>query len=283
MSRTEEGGAKLTDAQRAKLAYVSMRQSTLTQVRCNTDSPARPYELVERAMALGWPAARIRVIDEDRVKSGVRSARRLGFQPLLAEISLGRVGLVLSLAATRLARHGADWYRLLELCALCGAALAAGERVDERRLSHDRLLLGLAGMMSEAELPHLQLRLPAGQRHKAERGARHLPLPAGLERLRRGEVVLHPAAEIQARLGLVLAPFEELGSARAVARYLHQQHLTLPTRPQQGPSPWPSVWVPAQTKGGSICSQIPLMRARMSMVKARLIPVVVRPARPAAV
>ena len=249
MKRAEEVGAKLTDAQRAKLAYVYIRQSTLTQVRCNTESTARQYELVERAMALGWPAARIQVIDEDLAKSGARSDLRLGFQHLLAEISLGRVGLVLSLEATRLARNCADWYRLLELCSIFGAALADGERVYDPRLYHDRLLLGLAGMMSEAELHHLQMRLHAGQRHKAERGELNLPLPAGLERLRSGEVILHPDEEIQARLRLVFAKFEQVGSARAVARYLHQQNLALPTRPQQGPSPWPIVWVPAKTNG----------------------------------
>ena len=249
MIRAEEVGAKLTDTQRAKLAYVYIRQSTLTQVRCNTESTARQYELVERAMALGWPAARIQVIDADLAKSGARSDLRLGFQHLLAEISLGRVGLVLSLEAARLARNCADWYRLLELCSIFGAALADGERVYDPRLYHDRLLLGLAGMMSEAELHHLQLRLHAGQRHKAERGELNLPLPAGLERLRSGEVVLHPDEEIQARLRLVFAKFEQLGSARAVAGYLHQQQLALPTRPQQGPSPWPIVWVPAKTNG----------------------------------
>lgn len=248
MIRTEVG-AKLTEAQRAKLAYVYIRQSTLNQVRCNTESTARQYELVERAMALGWPAARIQVIDEDLAKSGARSDLRLGFQHLLAEISLGRVGLVLSLEATRLARNCADWYRLLELCSIVGVALADGERVYDPRLYHDRLLLGLAGMMSEAELHHRQVRLHAGQRHKAERGELNLPLPAGLKRLRSGEVVLHPDEEIQARLRLVFAKFEELGSARAVARYLHQQNLALPTRPQQGPSPWPIVWVPAKTNG----------------------------------
>ena len=244
-----EGEAKLTDAQRAKLAYVYIRQSTLTQVRCNTESTARQYELVERAMALGWPAARIQVIDEDLAKSGARSDLRLGFQHLLAEVGLGRVGLVLSLEAARLARNCADWYRLLELCSIFGTALADGERVYDPRLYHDRLLLGLAGMMSEAELHHLRMRLHAGQRHKAERGELHLPLPAGLERVRGGEVILHPDEEIQARLRLVFAKFEELGSARAVARYLHQQHLALPTRPQQGPSPQPIVWVPAMTHG----------------------------------
>src|SRR5262245_29513523 len=104
-------------------------------------------------------------------------------------------------------------------------------------------------MMSEAELHHMHVRLHAGQRHKAERGALSLPLPAGLERLRSGEVVLHPDEEVQARLRLVFDTFDRLGSARAVAQYLRQHALSLPTRPHQGPPPWPIVWVGANTNG----------------------------------
>jgi|SRR5947209_3926128 len=248
MIRTQIGH-KITDTHRAKLAYVYIRQSTPGQLVHHRESTARQYELVERAVALGWPAPRVQVIDEDLAKSGAHAAQRMGFQHLLAELSLGRVGLVLSLEAARLARNSADWYRLLDLCSIFGAIIADAEFVYDARQYHDRLLLGLAGMMSEAELHHLHLRLHEGQRHKAERGALALPLPAGLERLRSGEVVLHPDEEVQARLRFVFATFDRLGSARAVAQYLRQHDLTVPTRPHQGPPPWPIVWVGANTNG----------------------------------
>jgi DNA invertase Pin-like site-specific DNA recombinase len=242
-------GAKLTDTQRAKLAYVYIRQSTPGQLVRNTERTTRQYALVERAVALGWPAARVHIIDDDLAKSGTQVEQRFGFQHLLAEISLSRVGLVLSLEAARLARNCADWYRLLELCSIFGTAIADCEVVYDPRQYHDRLLLGLAGMMSEAELHHIRIRLHAGQRHKAARGALRLPLPAGLERLHSGEVVLHPDEEIQARLRLVFAKFQGFGGARAVAQYLRQQHLPLPTRPHQGSPPRAIIWVAAKTNG----------------------------------
>jgi len=247
--RPTHTGTKITDTHRAKLAYVYIRQSTPGQLLHHRESTTRQYELVARAVALGWPAPRVQIIDEDLAQSGAYAAQRMGFQHLLAELSLGRVGLVLSLEATRLARNSADWYRLLDLCSIFGAIIADAEFVYDARQYHDRLLLGLAGMMSEAELHHLHLRLHEGQRHKAERGALALPLPAGLERLRSGEVVLHPDEEVQARLWLVFTTFDRLGSARAVAQYLRQHALTLPTRPHQGPPPWPIVWVGAKTNG----------------------------------
>jgi DNA invertase Pin-like site-specific DNA recombinase len=239
---------KITDSHRAKLAYVYIRQSTPGQLIHHAESTTRQYELVDRAVALGWPAARVQVIDEDLAKSGAQADQRLGFQRLLAELSLGRVGLVLSLEAARLARNSSDWYRLLELGSIFGVIIADSEVVYDPRQYHDRLLLGLAGMMSEAELHQMHMRLHAGQRHKAERGALCLPLPAGLERLRSGEVVLHPDEEVQARLRLVFERFDHLGSARAVAQYLRRHDLTVPTRPHHGPPPLPIVWVSAKTK-----------------------------------
>jgi hypothetical protein len=153
------------------------------------------------------------------------------------------------LEAARLARNCSAWYRLLELGAIFGAILADAAFVYAPRQYHDRLLRGLAGMMSEAELPQIHLRLHAGQRHKAERGALCLPLPAGLERLRSGEGILHPDEEVQARLRLVFDTFERVGSARAGAQYLRRHSLTLPTRPHHGPPPLPIVWVAAKTNG----------------------------------
>lgn len=217
MIALETTANKITTAHQAKLAYVYVRQSSLSQVTRHGESTELQYRLVERALALGWPRERIKLIDDDLGKSGAASDQRAGFQQLIAELGLARVGLVLSLDASRLARNNSDWHRLIELCALFGALLADSEQLYDPRWYHDRLLLGLSGMMSEAELHQLKIRLHAGERQKAERGELHLALPAGLERQRDGTVVRHPDEEVQARLRLVFATFDELGSARGDA------------------------------------------------------------------
>ncbi len=139
-----------TTIHRAKMAYVYIRQSSLMQVTRHAESTDLQYSLVERAVALGWPRERVGLIDEDLGKSGAQAEARGGFQRLLAEISLARVGLVLSFDASRLARNNRDWYQLLEVCSIFGTLIADDERLYDPRLYHDRLLLGLSGMMSEA-------------------------------------------------------------------------------------------------------------------------------------
>jgi DNA invertase Pin-like site-specific DNA recombinase len=236
----------VTASHRAKLAYVYVRQSSLGQVTRHTESTDLQYRLVERAVALGWPRERVHTIDEDLGKSGVSAEQRAGFQRLIAEVGLARVGLVLSLDASRLARNNRDWYQLVELCALFGALIADGERLYDPNTYHDRLLLGLSGMMSEAELHHLKQRLHAGEWHKAERGDLRLPLPAGLCHLPGGEVGLDPDEEVQLRVRLVFTKFRELGTAKAVVRYCRAAGLPLPARPLRGPAPQPLCWEPAQ-------------------------------------
>jgi DNA invertase Pin-like site-specific DNA recombinase len=239
--------SKVTTAHQAKMAYVYIRQSSLSQVTRYTTSTDVQYRLVERVCTLGWPPERVQVIDDDLGQSGSSADQRLGFQRLLAEISLARVGLVTSFDASRFARNNSDWYHLLELCALFGTLIADSEQLYDPRLYHDRLLLGLSGIMSEAELHHIQMRMHAGERYKAERGELRQALPVGLERQRDGQVLLHPDEEIQARLRLVFQKFEALGSAHAVMRYLQRQALPLPTRPLVGPAPHDVVWQPAST------------------------------------
>ena len=217
-----------TTAQRAKIAYVSIRQSSLMQVTRHAESTDLQYSLVERAIALGWPRERVELIDEDLGKSGAQAEARGGFQRLLAEMSLARVGLVLSFDASRLARNNHDWYQLLEVCSIFGTLIADGERLYDPRLYHDRLLLGLSGMMSEAELHHLKQRMHAGARHKAERGELHQGLPVGLARGFGGEVILNPDEEVQARIRLVFEKFREIRSAGGVMRYLRTVGLPLP-------------------------------------------------------
>jgi DNA invertase Pin-like site-specific DNA recombinase len=238
---------RITTAHRAKLAYIYVRQSTAGQVRQHQESTELQYRLVDRATWFGWPRERIEVIDDDLGKSGATSDGRCGFQRLIAEIGLGKAGLVLSLDASRLARNNRDWHQLLELCSLFGVLIADGERLYDPCAYHDRLLLGLSGIMSEAELHQIKVRLHQGERQKAARGELRLPLPAGLVYGRDGRVVLNPDEEVQARLLLLFAKFQELRSAKAVMRYLQQAGLRLPVRPLRGPAPHEVQWQPADS------------------------------------
>ncbi len=233
---------RLTTAHRAKLAYIYVRQSSVNQVRHHQESTELQYRLVDRAVGLGWPRERVHVIDEDLGKSGAGSAERHGFQTLIAEIGLGNAGLVVSLDASRLARNNRDWHQLLELCSLFGVIIADGERLYDPGAYHDRLLLGLSGIMSEAELHQIRMRLHQGERQKAGRGELRLPVPAGLAHDRSGAIILNPDEEVQARIALVFATFRDLQSARAVMRYLRANGLPLPVRPVLGPAPHEVVW-----------------------------------------
>jgi DNA invertase Pin-like site-specific DNA recombinase len=238
---------RVTTAHRAKLAFIYVRQSTAGQVRQHQESTELQYRLVDRAVRLGWPRERVEVIDEDLGRSGATGDGRHGFQRLIAEIGLGRAGLVLSLDASRLARNNRDWHQLLELCSLFGVIIADGERLYDPGAYHDRLLLGLSGLMSEAELHQIRVRLHQGERQKAARGELRLPLPVGLVRRRDGSVSLNPDEEVQARLRLVFTKFRELGSAKAVVRYLRAAGLALPVRALRGPEPHETFWRPADS------------------------------------
>jgi DNA invertase Pin-like site-specific DNA recombinase len=222
-----------------------VRQSSVAQVRQNQESTELQYRLVDRALQLGWPRERVQVIDEDLGRSGATSEGRHGFQRLIAEIGLGHAGLVLSLDASRLARNNRDWYQLVELCALFGVLIADGERLFDPGAYHDRLLLGLSGIMSEAELHQIKVRLHQGERQKAARGELRQALPAGLAQERGGAIILNPDEEVQARLHLVFHLFHDLGSAHAVVRSLRHAGLELPMRPLRGPAPHAVVWRPA--------------------------------------
>ncbi len=238
-----EAADRVGAAHRAKLAYVYVRQSSAGQVRQHQESTELQYRLVDRAAVLGWPRERIEVIDDDLGKSGASGSERCGFQRLIAEIGLGKAGLVLSLDASRLARNNRDWHQLLELCSMFGVLIGDGERLYEPGAYHDRLLLGLSGIMSEAELHQIRLRLHQGERQKAMRGELRLPLPAGLAYAPGGAIILNPDEEVQARLRFVFDKFRELQSARAVMRDLQRHGLLLPVRPIRGPAPHEVAWV----------------------------------------
>ena len=179
MSTLNPDTTAISTQQLARHAYVYVRQSTPGQVMRHGESTDLQYALVDRAVALGWPRDRIHIIDDDLGHSAAAAQGRTGFEQLMTEISVAHVGIVLSLDASRLARNRSDWHRLVELCGLFDTLIADGERVYDPSNYHDRLLLGLSGIMSEAELHQLKLRLHAGARHKAERGELRLLLPVG--------------------------------------------------------------------------------------------------------
>ena len=232
----------ISTVQRAKLAYVYVRQSSVGQIRNHQESTALQYRLVDRALGLGWPRERVEVIDDDLGKSGAEAHQRYGFQRLIAEVGLGHAGLVLSYDASRLARNNSDWHQLLQLCSMFSVLIADAERLYDPGLYHDRLLLGLSGIMSEAELHQIRQRLHQGERQKAARGELRIPLPVGLTNAPGGGIMLNPDAEVQSRIRLVFETFARLGSAKAIVRYLRKADLALPVRPLRGPEPHAVVW-----------------------------------------
>lgn len=224
------------------LAVVYVRQSTPQQVLDHQESTRLQYGLRRRAEALGWSPERVLVIDEDLGKSGTSTAGRTGFQRLVSEVSLGHVGLILGIEMSRLARSCADWYQLLELCALFQTLIADSDGVYDPAQYNDRLLLGLKGTMSEAELHILQQRLRQGRLSKARRGALAVPLPIGYVRRPAGEVVLDPDEQVQAVVRLIFRKFEDLGTLNAVLRYLVHHQIHLGVRLREGPSRGDLVW-----------------------------------------
>ena len=189
-------------------AYLYIRQSTPRQVLENTESTQRQYALRDRAVALGWPLEHIHVIDCDLGKSGSQSAGRDGFQKLVSEVALGKAGLVMGLEVSRLARNSADWHRLIELCSLAGALILDEDGIYDPANFNDRLLLGLKGTMSEAELHFLKARMRGGMINKARRGELEMRPPIGLVYRDDGVLILDPDAEVQSAMRLVFETFE---------------------------------------------------------------------------
>jgi len=221
---------KVTEAHRRRRAVVYVRQSSVGQVERNTESAARQYGLRERALELGWPAGSVAVVDEDTGRSGQSSEGRLGFKELVAEVGLGEVGLILALETSRLARCSADWHRLLDLCALTGTLIADADGVYSPADFNDRLLLGLKGTMSEAELHFIRARLVGGLRNKAERGELRLPLPVGLDRDEDDRIVLCPDEQVRHAIERVFCLWRQLGTARQVVMELVAEGQQLPRR-----------------------------------------------------
>jgi DNA invertase Pin-like site-specific DNA recombinase len=221
---------KVTEAHLRRRAVVYVRQSTLQQVERNTESAARQYALRERALELGWAEDATSIVDEDTGRSGASSQKRIGFKELAAEVGLGKVGVVLALEVSRLARSSADWHHLLDLCAMTATLIADGEGVYSPADFNDRLLLGLKGTMSEAELHLIRARLNGGIRNKAERGELRLALPVGLDRDENDRIVLCPDEQVRHAIERVFTLWGRLGSARQVVIELVAEGQKLPRR-----------------------------------------------------
>src|SRR6202011_4942435 len=223
-------------------AFLYVRQSTLRQMFENTESSKRQYALRDRAVSLGWPIDRIHRIDTDQGISGANAENRAGFQHFFTEVGLGHAGIGLGLEVSRLARNNADWHRLLELAALTSTLILDEDGIYDPAHFNDRLLLGLKGTMSEAELHVLKARLLGGQRNKARRGELEMGLPIGLSYNAAGAVVLDPDQHIQQRIRLVFDTCREIQSATAVVRRFLREGIRFPRRIRRGIGKGDVVW-----------------------------------------
>ena len=239
---TDPSKIKPSHLQRA--AYVYIRQSSPGQVEHNRESTARQYALADRAYQLGWPKEQVVTIDEDLGLSGSGLDRRSGFARVTSEVALAHVGIVLGLEVSRLARNNADWYRLLELCGITDTLIGDSDGVYHPALFNDRLLLGLKGTMSEAELHIIRARLDGGIRNKAARGELRRGLPVGLVWGEKdGEVIFHPDEAVTGAIRTVFERFAELGSARRVWLWFTSEGLPFPLQTNPAGLPGPIRWV----------------------------------------
>ena len=232
----------ITASHLQRLACLYIRQSTLQQVFAHTESTARQYALRDRALALGWPAEQIVIIDQDLGQSAASAADRVGFQRLVADVGLGKVGLVLGLEVSRLARSSSDWHHLLEICALTDTLILDEDGLYNPALFNDRLLLGLKGTMSEAELYVLRARLQGSILNKARRGALKLSLPIGFCYTDDDQIVLDPDRQVQETIHFVFRTFRRTGSASATVRAFRTDQVLFPRRVRRGPRRGELVW-----------------------------------------
>jgi DNA invertase Pin-like site-specific DNA recombinase len=240
----DTASSKVTAAHLSRTALLYVRQSTLKQVLNNTESAIRQYDLRGRAIALGWAADQITVIDIDQGQSGASAADREGFQQMAAEVSLGRAGIVLGLECSRLARNSADWHQLLELCGMTGTLICDEDGLYDPRNFNDRLLLGMKGQMSEAELHFIRARLRGGIVSKARRGELTTALPVGLVYDAAGHVILDPDTAVRTALAHLFSTFAATGSATACVKAFSIAGLSFPWRHRAGPRKGEIDWKP---------------------------------------
>ena len=241
-----ELGNKVEAAHLRRNAYLYVRQSTLRQVFEHTESTKRQYALRQRAVDLGWRPEQVTVIDSDQGESGSSMVDRDGFRKLVAEVSMGRAGIVLGLEVSRLARNCADWHRLLELCAFNDTLILDEDGIYNPGLFNDRLLLGLKGTMSEAELHMIRMRMIHGVLSKARRGELCPLLPIGFMYDEQNNVVLDPDQQVQECIRLIFSLFRRTGSAYALVSHFRNEGLLFPQRPLFGPNRNELVWVTLQ-------------------------------------
>ena len=225
-------------------AYLYVRQSSMRQVIENVESTKRQYALRSRAIALGWREEQITVIDHDQGESGASASWREGFQHLVTDVSMGRAGIVMGLEVSRLARNNADWHRLLEICALSDTLILDEDGVYDPTCFNDRLLLGLKGAMSEAELHVIKARLRGGILNKVRRGEYRCPLPTGFVYDDAGQVVLDPDLQVRESIVHFFDTFLRVGSACQTVKVYHKEGLHFPSRLRTG---GPTVFRPLST------------------------------------
>lgn len=231
---TSEAPQKVTARHLRRAAYLYVRQSSMRQVFENTESTQRQYALRQRAVALGWPHDQIVVIDSDQGQSGASAVEREGFQELVAQVGMGHAGLVMGLEVSRLARNSADWHRLLEICALTDTLILDEDGVYDPSQFNDRLLLGLKGTMSEAELHVMRARLRGGVLSKARRGELESPLPVGMAYDPEGRVILDPDVQVQTSLHHFFRTFRRTGTAMATVKAFRTEGILFPRRLRRG-------------------------------------------------
>ena len=225
-------------------AYLYIRQSSLRQVLENTESTARQYALKQRAIALGWRHEQVIVVDTDQGQSGASAVDRAGFQMLVTAVGMERAGIVMGLEVSRLARNSTDWHRLLEICALTDTLILDEDGIYDPGHYNDRLLLGLKGTMSEAELHLLRARLQGGLLNKARRGDLQCRVPIGFVYDAAGRVVLDPDQRVQHTIRTFFATFRRTGSATATAKHFRAQRWSFPRRLWHGPRKGDVIWGP---------------------------------------
>jgi DNA invertase Pin-like site-specific DNA recombinase len=231
----QSGASKVTADHVRRDAYLYVRQSSLHQVLEHTESTKRQYGLRQRAVALGWSEDRVVVIDADQGQSAAGGVERAGFQRLVGEVGMGQAGIVMGLEVSRLARNSIEWHRLLEICALTATLILDEDGIYDPAHLNDRLLLGLKGTMSEAELHVLRSRLRGGVMNKARRGELKMPLPVGLVYDGADRVVRDPDGEVQESIRVFFEMFRRTGTASATVRQFRAEELLVPTRLRRGP------------------------------------------------
>src|SRR5258708_935961 len=229
--------AKVRDCHLDRKAIVYIRQSSTQQVLEHKESTARQYALADRAAALGWPRDRVEVVDADQGRSAQTVEGRLGFQYILAELGLNHVGIILGLEASRLARSNPDWAPMVQLCGLFGTLLCDYDGLYDPGDFNDRLLLGLKGIMSAAELHFLRLRMDEGRRNKARRGELFNHAMIGYVRVRGAGLALDPDEQAQSVVRLVFDQFDPQGGLHRLLRHLPHHGVRLPLRPHLRPNP----------------------------------------------